>query len=115
VSAAARCSRRRAIILLARATALLPALGALIPRRPAFAATRPAGLDVATVVALHLDQLARCGPAGMGHAARIRPALLAAARRRAEPPGPAAVRTAFALMEHIGEFPPTHGPRGGSQ
>jgi len=123
VSGAAPCSRRRAIILLARAlaggltraAALMPLLGALAPRYAALGGGKVSGLDAATIVALHLDQLARCGPGGTACAARVRTRLLAAARRHRGPPGPQAADAAFAIMEHIGEFPPVHGPFGGSQ
>ena len=75
------------------------------PRSP------PPGRPVSTpptVVALHLDQLSRCGPAGSALAARIRPALLAGGAPAPRSRGPAAAQAAFALMEHIGEFPPVH-------
>ena len=119
MSGAAPCSRRRAIIrltrALTRAAALMPLLGTFAPRYAAVGGRRVSGLDAATIVALHLDQLARCGPGGVARAARIRTRLLAAARRHRGPPGPRAADAAFALMEHIGEFPPVHGPFGGSQ
>jgi hypothetical protein len=116
VSGAALWSRRRAVGLLVRAIALVPALGPVLRPRLAFglpAASPPLGTHA--IVALHLEHLARCGAASAARAARIAPALLAAARRCEEASGPPAARAAFALVEHFGEFPPVHGPFGGSQ
>jgi hypothetical protein len=116
VSGAAAYSRRRAIGLLLRVAALVPGLGQVL--RPQLASGRSAAsrpLGAHAIVALHLEHLERCGAACAARAARIGPALLAAARRCQEASGPPAARAAFALMEHFGEFPPVHGPFGGSQ
>ncbi|MGH7517379.1 MAG: hypothetical protein ACREOC_07900 [Gemmatimonadales bacterium] len=116
MSGAAVWSRRRAIVLLVRALALVPGLGPAL--RPQLAFGLPAvspPLGTHTIVALHLEHLKRCGAACAARAARIGPALLAAARRCEEAAGPAAARAAFALVEHFGELPPVHGPFGGSQ
>jgi hypothetical protein len=116
VSGAAACSRRRAIGLLLRAIALVPGLAPVL--RPRLAFGRPAAsppLGTHAIVALHLEHLEHCGAAGAARAARVGPALVAAARRCQEASGPAAAKAAFALVEHFGEFPPVHGPFGGSQ
>lgn len=115
MSGETRCSRRRAIGILVRATGLLPGL-ALVrkPRAGLAAAAVPSRLDTPAIVALHLEHLERCGAAHAARAARLRPALLAAARRCARASGPKAASAAFALVEHFGEFPPIHRPFGGS-
>jgi hypothetical protein len=69
-------------------------------------------LSTRAIVALHLDHLARCGPAAARRAAAITPAALAAATALHSSERGAA-RAAFALLEQFGEFPPTHPPFGG--
>ncbi len=99
-----------------RVAALVSGLGPVLRPRLAFGRPAPSpALGTDAIVALHLEHLERCGAACAARAARIGPALLAAARRCQEAAGPAAAKAAFALVEHFGEFPPVHGPFGGSQ
>ena len=108
------CTRRGALLLLLKAAASATVLRVATPGAM-LAASTATGLDAGAIVLLHLDQLARCGPDAARRAARLRPALLAAARQQSGKTGPRAAATAFALMEHIGEFPPVLDPCGGLQ
>lgn len=109
------CSRRDAIGALLRAVAMLPGFGT-VPRPPLFAIRSASSrLGTSAIVALHLEHLERCGAACADHAGRIRPALLAAARARDHASGRRAAESAFALLDHFGEFPPVQGPLGGWQ
>lgn len=110
------CSRRRAIGLLVGTAGLLPGLTWVLNPRAALAALDvPSRLGTRAIVELHLEHVERCGATCAARGAMIRPALLAAARQCERAPGPRAVRAAFALVEHFGEFPPVHGLSGGSQ
>ncbi|HET8623015.1 MAG TPA: hypothetical protein VFM14_05595 [Gemmatimonadales bacterium] len=108
------CSRRHAFGVLAAGVLAIVMRGVPPLTRPGRLWQREA-LSVEAIVRLHLEHAARCAGATARRAAAIGPPALAAAQRQPRATGPHAARTAFALLEHFGEFPPVHRPFGGLQ